>query len=128
MSAETAARKPTILLVEDEAAIRLYTEDILFDAGYEVLSASNAREALQFAERSGPIELLITDVNLPNQSGPELAEALGNSRPNMKVLYTSGDTGHLHLCASGREGAAFLPKPFVPESLTAKISEVLGKR
>ena len=124
----TPTRKPTILLVEDEAAIRLYTEDILFDAGYEVLSAGNAREALDVAGRSGPIELLITDVNLPNQSGPELAEALSSSRPNMKVLYTSGDTGHLHLCASGREGAAFLPKPFVPESLTAKISEVLSKR
>ena len=121
------AAPATILLVEDQAAIRMLAEDVLTDAGHSVLSASNGRAALQTAQKhSSPIELLITDVVMPGMSGPDLADQLIKSRPGLIVLFISGFTDHALLHRGTMEqGTAFLQKPFLPEELIAKVNELL---
>jgi PAS domain S-box-containing protein len=119
-------RTATILLVEDQAAIRMLAEDVLIDAGHEVLSAPNGRAALQTAEaHRGEIDLLITDVVMPELSGPELAEQLSRLRPDLLVLYISGYTDHALLHRGAIEqGTAFLQKPFLPAALLEKVDSL----
>ena len=121
------ARSGTILLVEDQAAIRLLAEDVLAEAGHQVLSASNGRAALELAcKYSDHIDLLITDVVMPEMSGPDLADQLVRSRPGVAVLYISGYTDHALLHRGAIEqGTAFLQKPFLPESLIARVNKLL---
>ncbi len=118
----------TILVVEDDEAVRQMVLRVLRRIGYTVLEASDAREALRVNnEHSGPIELLLTDVVMPGGiSGPELAESLLPNRENMKVLYMSGYTNSAIKNRGLLEsGVAFLQKPFTPNSLGRKIREVL---
>ncbi|HLG98551.1 MAG TPA: PAS domain S-box protein [Bryobacteraceae bacterium] len=117
----------TILLVEDQAAIRMLAEDVLADAGHRVLSASNGRSGLELAQKHrDTIDLLITDVVMPEMSGPDLADQLTKLRPGLIVLFVSGYTDHalLHR-GSIEQGTAFLQKPFLPEQLVAKVSQLL---
>ena len=119
----------TILVVEDQAALRMLAEDMLSEAGHEVLSASNGREALEVANRhNGRIDLLITDVVMPEMNGPDLADQLSRIRPGITILYVSGYTDHalLHR-GTVEEGTAFLQKPFAPDMLVAKVAEVLQR-
>jgi signal transduction histidine kinase/FixJ family two-component response regulator len=123
----------TILLVEDEPAVRALAREVLSLSGYRVLAAAGAAEARSLCvgspEGSGAIEaidLLITDVVMPGTSGRELAEGLVARRPGLRVLYISGYTadaivrhGILH------EALPFLSKPFSPQALTRKVREVL---
>ena len=120
-------RSATILLVEDQAAIRMLAEDVLGDAGHRVLSAANGRAALQLVQRhQGDIDLLITDVVMPEMSGPDLADQLIKSRPGLMVLFISGYTDHALLHRGTIEqGTAFLQKPFLPEALRAKVNQLL---
>jgi len=123
-------RSGTILLVEDQAAIRMLLEDVLSEAGHRVLAAADGSAALQLAaEYAGAVDLLITDVVMPAMSGPELASRITLLRPAMIVLYMSGYTDHalLHRRAVERS-AAFLQKPFLPESLLSKVDELLSSR
>ncbi len=114
----------TVLLVEDEAAVRQVARTVLDRLGYRVLAAASGDEALALASRHpGTLHLLLTDVVLPGPSGPEVAEALRARRPACRVLYMSGYPENL---AAGLAGAAFLPKPFSPEALARKLREVLG--
>jgi len=119
-------RTSTILLVEDQAAIRMLAEDVLIEAGHEVLSAPNGRAALQMAEaHRGDIDVLITDVVMPELSGPELAEQLSRLRPDLLVLYISGYTDHALLHRGAIEqGTAFLQKPFLPAALLEKVDSL----
>ena len=119
-------RTATILLVEDQAAIRMLAEDVLIDAGHQVLSAPNGRAALQMAEgHRGEIDLLITDVVMPELSGPEMAEQLSRLRPDLLVLYISGYTDHALLHRGAIEqGTAFLQKPFLPDALLEKVDSL----
>ena len=121
------ARPATILLVEDQAAIRLLAEDVLSDAGHRVLTAANGRAAFDLAQKySDSIDLLITDVVMPEMSGPDLADQLLKSRPGLIVLFISGYTDHALLHRGAIEqGTAFLQKPFLPETLLAKVNELL---
>jgi len=121
------ARPATILLVEDQAAIRMLAEDVLAEAGHRVLSAANGRAALQLAQKHpDAIDLLITDVVMPEMSGPDLADQLLKSRPGLIVLFISGYTDHALLHRGAIEqGTAFLQKPFLPEALMAKVNELL---
>jgi two-component system, cell cycle sensor histidine kinase and response regulator CckA len=123
----TGTRKGTILLVEDQAAIRLLGEDVLQEAGHRVLSAGNGRVALELAKKQeDSIDLLITDVVMPEMSGPELASQLVASRPGLIVLYISGYTDHALLHRGTIEqGTAFLQKPFLPQTLLEKVNELL---
>jgi two-component system, cell cycle sensor histidine kinase and response regulator CckA len=115
----------TILLAEDEPLLRELGETILTQTGYKVLTAPNS-DALKalLTKYSGVIDLLLTDVNMPGISGPELARLVRQSRPDIRVLYMSG-------CADDEiedldRDAGFLQKPFTPSELTAKVAEVLG--
>ncbi|HTY40930.1 MAG TPA: PAS domain S-box protein [Thermoanaerobaculia bacterium] len=120
----------TILLVEDEDAVRSLTRRCLETAGYTVLPAANAEEALAVAARlEGRLDLLLTDVVMPGASGPELSRRLLERRPGTRVLYVSGYTdasmvSHVAIDA----GASFLQKPFTPETLARKVREVLDAR
>ena len=121
------ARKARILLVEDQAAIRMLGEDVLTDAGHEVLSASNGRAALELVQKNQkPLDLLITDVVMPELNGPDLANRLLKSQPGLIVLYVSGYPDHALLQRGTIEqGTAFLQKPFLPEMFLAKVNELL---
>ncbi len=123
-------RTGTILLVEDQGAIRMLLEDVLTEAGHRVLAAADGRGALELAEQyTGAVDLLITDVVMPEMSGPDLASQLSPSRPSVIVLYMSGYTDHALLPRGAAEpGTAFLQKPFLPEALLYKIDELLSSR
>ncbi len=124
-----ATKNELILLVEDESSVRMAAERILQSAGYRVIVAGSSREALLECQRhAGQIELLVTDVVMPELGGRELAERLRQSNPELKVLFTSGYTDaaivrHGVLDA----GTHFLGKPFTVADLTRKVREVLDK-
>jgi two-component system cell cycle sensor histidine kinase/response regulator CckA len=123
-------RAGTILLVEDQAAIRMLLEDVLSEAGHQVVAAADGRAALELTQAfTGAVDLLITDVVMPEMSGPDLASQIAPLRPGVIVLYMSGYTDHALLRKGAIEqGAAFLQKPFLPESLLSKIDELLSSR
>jgi CheY-like chemotaxis protein len=117
----------TILLVEDDEMVRTLARELLSISGYTVLEARDGTEAMWIAERhDGPIHLLLTDVVMPQMSGPEVAKGLAFMRPQTKVLfmsgYTSKATSH-H--AVGDLGEAFLQKPFTLDTLALKVRQVL---
>jgi PAS domain S-box-containing protein len=126
-SAVRAHGRETILLVEDEPAVRGLVHEALRLNGYNVLVARHGIEALLTgAKHMGPIHLLLTDVVMPQMSGPEVAEKLTAVRPEIKVLYMSGYPDHPVFSQSGvKRGTAFLQKPFTPNVLTQKVREVL---
>jgi CheY-like chemotaxis protein len=118
----------TLLLVEDEEAVRALVRNILKQKGYRVLEASRGDEALELAEQYwGPIDLLVTDVVMPQMSGRELARRLADLHPQIKVLYISGYADNAVWYQGGlNSGGAFLQKPFSPEALAHKVREALG--
>jgi PAS domain S-box-containing protein len=117
----------TILLVEDEHVVLDLTASILRSAGYEVVTASTPNEALEkMAQRSNPVHIMITDVVMPNMSGPKLAKKMAAEHPGMKLIFMSGYTDDA-VVADGfnQPGSAFLQKPFSPGVLKAKVRELL---
>jgi two-component system, cell cycle sensor histidine kinase and response regulator CckA len=120
----------TILLVEDETRVRKLIADVLQRRGYQVLEATRGEEALRLAAaHEGPIDLAVVDVVMPEMSGPDVVRELAASRPSMRVLYVSGYTEEAIVHHGIQEsGAAFLQKPFLPESLAAKVREALDAR
>ncbi len=124
---DQARGRETILLVEDEPSVRSLVHETLRLHGYTVLEARHGIEALLTSTKYvGPIHLLLTDVVMPQMSGPEVAEKLLTVRPGIKVLYMSGYPDHPVFDQGGvsRE-TGFLPKPFSPHLLTQKVREVL---
>jgi peroxiredoxin/CheY-like chemotaxis protein len=117
----------TILLVEDDDQVRLVARSILRKSGYLVIEAANAAEALLHSEmHQGTIDLLLSDVVMPQVSGPELARRLASDRPNMKVLCMSGYTDD-SIVRHGVLDAhiAYLQKPITRDALTSRVREVL---
>ena len=119
----------TILVVEDEAGIRALVRKILRRQGYEVLEAANGQDALALCREHGQrVELLITDVLMPQMGGRELVERLQTQGHDMKVLYVSGYTDDTAIYSGELpSGTAFLQKPFTLGSLLDKVKEVLAK-
>jgi len=117
----------TVLIAEDEAAVRELVRDILRSFGYTVLVATDPADAMLIAERhTGPIHLLLTDVIMPGGTGRDLAERLGPLRPRMRILYMSGYPGDAIVQRGGLEpGTEYLQKPFAPDDLGAKVRAVL---
>ncbi|HLF84940.1 MAG TPA: PAS domain S-box protein, partial [Blastocatellia bacterium] len=119
----------TLLLVEDETAVRELAARVLRDRGYCVLEASDPSEALRAIAGADEVQLLVTDVVMPQMSGRDLAEHLAPLRPDMRVLYVSGytDRAIVHHGVLD-EGTPFLQKPFTAEALVRKVREVLDAR
>jgi CheY-like chemotaxis protein len=117
----------TILVVEDEAAVRRMAARALSAQGYAVLEAENGAEALDLLGRAkGPIDLVLTDVVMPMVNGRELGERLAVERPGLRILFMSGYTDD-DIVRRGllRPGSPFLQKPFMPGDLSRKVREVL---
>ena len=119
----------TVLVVEDEGAVRDQAVLVLASYGYSVLDAADGQAALEISRsHSGPIDLLLTDVIMPGLNGRELADLLQPERPEMRVLYMSGYTGDaIESHGVLAKGVAFLPKPFTLEDLLRKVRKLLDK-
>jgi len=121
--------KETILLVEDEPAVRELTRMVLSKRGYSVIEALNPADAERLAGSHGAeIHLLLTDVVMPGMSGHELAKRLTARHRNLRVLYMSGYTYNV-IAEDGtlEEGLSFLQKPFTPQVLAQKVRETLDR-
>jgi CheY-like chemotaxis protein len=118
----------TVLVVEDQDDVRRLMVAALRSYGYRALEAPGGRAALEEAARHpARIDLLLTDVIMPDMNGKELADRLAPLRPAMKVLFTSGYSGEVVAHRGVLDsGVAYLPKPFTPVALAAKVREVLG--
>jgi PAS domain S-box-containing protein len=122
------AATETILVAEDETAVRALTCRILRKRGYHVLEARDGNEAVEVANSyHGTINLLVTDVIMPNVGGRELSERLARMRPQVKVLFMSGYTDDQLLQRGVLQSGSgnFLEKPFTPDALARKVREVL---
>jgi PAS domain S-box-containing protein len=128
MSEPTTSGRETILLAEDEESVRLLATRVLRGLGYTVIDASNGAEALRKAQRqqSYGINLLLTDMVMPDMSGVQLADSIREVYPDIRVLYTSGYTD-LAFLKNGLQAneTRFLQKPFTPSSLAAAIRTTL---
>jgi two-component system cell cycle sensor histidine kinase/response regulator CckA len=119
----------TILLAEDSNSLREMAKEYLESVGYSVIESASGKEALQHArEFNGIIHLLLTDIVMPEMSGPELAAEIAAARPGIKIIYTSGYTDE----AFSRQGILdpgvnFIQKPYRPKALGRKIREVLDE-
>jgi two-component system cell cycle sensor histidine kinase/response regulator CckA len=119
----------TILLVEDDEMVRTLTREILKSNGYTVLEARDVHEALRIGKQHDEIDLLLTDVVMPEASGPELSERIVSSRPNMKVLYMSGHSdAALHHRGVIPSEVNFITKPFPPDALLKIIRDILENK
>lgn len=126
-SGKVATGKETILLIEDEQALRQLCVEILTDLGYTVLEASNGKEAVETANRfHGKIDLLLTDVVMPNMSGPETAKILTSQYPGMAVVFMSGYTEDA-IVHHGvlDDGIIFIHKPVSRKILASTIRKVI---
>jgi two-component system cell cycle sensor histidine kinase/response regulator CckA len=128
-SAVTRVRgSETILVVEDHEGVRSLIVGTLELCGFQVLQAADGLEALlQAKQHAGTIDLLLTDVIMPGMNGKEMADQMAASRPGIKVLFISGYSGEV-IAHHGvlDAGVAYLPKPFTPDTLAAKVREMLG--
>jgi CheY-like chemotaxis protein len=116
----------TILLVDDDEALRLLARDVLRNEGFQVIEASNGAEALEVAAAyPEPIDLLLTDVIMPKVNGLLLAGRIMQERPCIRVLYISGYVERSILLAKHPE-AILLQKPFTPGALVAAVRQVLA--
>lgn len=119
--------RETVLLVEDDEGVRLLARLALETQGYLVLAAASGDQALEIARRHlGPIQVLVTDVQMPGIRGPDLAARIASLRPGVKVLFMSGYLdGAIARQESIAAGAALLDKPFSIETLARKVRELL---
>jgi two-component system cell cycle sensor histidine kinase/response regulator CckA len=117
----------TVLLVEDEEAVRALSRLVLVSSGYTVLEARDGQEGVRVArQHTGPIHALVTDLVMPGMSGRQLAELLVRDRPDLRILFMSGYTDEAVMRQGVPEsGFAFLQKPFSPLGLARKVREVL---
>lgn len=117
----------TILVVEDSAQLRELFRDVLELHGYRVLDAPNGLAALEVAAGfDGTIDLLLTDVIMPEMNGRQLADSLTAARPGIKVMFASGYSADDLVRHGVEAGMAYMQKPFSPEALAHKVKEVLG--
>lgn len=122
------ARAASVLIVEDEEMLRGLAVRALAQAGFEVSVAANGQEGLAAAmAHRGSLDLVITDVIMPELGGREMARQLAGVRPGVPVLFTSGYTGDAGLVEWLKaSGAAFLPKPYTPAELVKAASALIA--
>ncbi len=118
----------TILLVEDQELVRNFTRRILVDCGYQVIAAADGKAALEVCERHpGAIQLLVTDVVVPEINGIELFQRAAKVRPDLRVLFVSGYARSAVLDPVLDRGHAFLEKPYSLAALTGQVREILDR-
>jgi CheY-like chemotaxis protein len=124
----SARGSETVLLVEDEEALRRFGSAALESYGYNVLTAANGEDALRLVESNGGrIDLLLTDVVMPGMSGCDLALALRQRWPDLRVLLLSGYTEEAIMHRGTVARATFLSKPFSPAALATKVRQILDQ-
>jgi PAS domain S-box-containing protein len=128
-AAEPAAGDETVLVVEDDRAVREVVAETLAQRGYRVLRAPDGQTALELARGlQDPVHLLLTDIVMPGMTGRELAQALSSEHSQVKVLYMSGYTDDAVVRHGVLEhGVPYLQKPFTPDALALKVREVLDR-
>jgi two-component system, cell cycle sensor histidine kinase and response regulator CckA len=118
------AAQGTVLLVEDEDALRAMARDALRLQGYSVLEASDGEEGLTVFEQSGRIvDLVVSDIVMPQLSGLDMVDRMRKTRPDVKVLFMSGYSDRIDEITNAH--LAFVPKPFTPDQLLKAIREIL---
>jgi CheY-like chemotaxis protein len=121
---DAALERPVILIAEDEVLVRMLIADVLQDAGYKVIEAANAKEALRVLEARSDIRVVVSDVEMPpGPSGVELAAEIRERWPLVQVLVTSGRVFPAELPG----GAVFLAKPWTAESLAQCVGEAVER-
>ena len=126
---ERAGGTETILLVEDDDAVRAVTRRALSRFGYSVLTAEGGQEAIRIAEEHPEaIKLLLTDIMMPGMNGVEVAAQVGEIRPGIRVFYMSGYADQ-DLVRQGllTPGTRFLQKPFTPQELADRVRDILDR-
>ena len=124
------AEKPlrqTVLLVDDEASVRLYITAVLRSEGFQVLEAADGVDALAMLRKiRGAVDVVVTDVNMPRMTGIELVNAAKIAFPGIPVVYISGEhlKQELH---NPQHRVAFLQKPFLPQAVLDAVREVIPK-
>jgi two-component system, cell cycle sensor histidine kinase and response regulator CckA len=117
----------SILVVDDDPAVRAVAGKVLRRFGYEVMEAASGPEALRAVrERPGAVDLLLTDLVMPGMGGRELSERMRAEFPSVSVLFMSAYTEDEGIL-SGGEGLSFLAKPFDVETLLASVRQALGE-
>lgn len=118
----TCGRAPRVLLVEDEVLISMMIEDAMIARGFEVLTATNAGDALQVLSDGTPVDVLFTDINIDgDMDGTVLAHRAREIRPELAVLYASGT---LKSIANAVPGSTFVPKPYAPADVCAMLAQL----
>lgn len=126
MNAQTT-NSTVILLVEDESIVREITGEVLSHAGYQVLGSGSAREALQIArEHPGKIDLLLTDIVMPEMNGADLAHRMLSQRPDLVTVFMSGYAEQEVLRKTKLTSAVHIQKPFTVHALLSRVSEALN--
>ncbi len=117
-----------VLVVEDEPGVREVSVDALRELGYTVMQAPDARAALGLVSAMPRLDLLLTDVVMPDMTGPQLAAEARALRPDLRVVFTTGYARNVVLQGDETDGAAaVLPKPFTLRQLGAKVREALDR-
>jgi two-component system, cell cycle sensor histidine kinase and response regulator CckA len=125
---DPSKRTTRILLVDDEEDLLEWLRDTLESSGFTVLVSASGTDALKRIEEfPGPIDLLLTDVRMPYMAGPELARRAKLLRPEMKVLFMSGNPDDALFSAQLEPGAQILAKPFSGKTLAHHIREILSQ-
>ena len=123
MGDDVSANQTTILVAEDEALIRDLLEKILHQAGYQLLIASDGKQALEIAEQhTGPIDVLLSDIVMPELSGVALARAITAKHPAMKIILTSAYLRQIWVMDRSWH---FIAKPYLPTQLLDTVREAL---
>ena len=127
LHAPTTATRGSVLVVEDEEAIRRMICRVLRKLGFDITEAGDGEQALQLAQRLPSLDLLITDVAMPTMNGPELVDRLRPLVPRLRVVYISGYTfEHLDITKLDSSSERFLRKPFTPEQLQSVVDNAIA--
>ena len=119
----------TVLLVEDDASVRLLIGEFLRELGYACIEATDSQTALPVLTSKARLDLMISDVGLPGLNGRQLAEMARQHRPNLKVLFVTGYAEHATGTAPFLEpGMEMVTKPFALDALALKIRDVIGAK
>ena len=118
-------KRPVVLIVEDEVLLRMDAVDMIAAAGFEVVEAANADDAIEILESRPDITVVFTDIQMPgSMDGLKLARAVRGRWPPIKIIATSG---HLHVAETDLpEGGRFLPKPYSPRQVTGVLRELIS--